>query len=378
MATLNRRTHMLTTVTILAVTLLLLGTTARPATAQDNPQPDQPLLCFMNQGNEDRTLTLVPARPDNATHYDVATGYNPADDTFTLVETFALNTALNTKVESVAHWVRSRNAAESSDWLRCDSYRKISSVSVENLIDFRSSNAHVAVGLDGNGTTPVSGPYRVFEGQHDDVVVVDVANRAGLAPNGKQMAWRARFRLAEADVQALYASPDGSVSWNIMQRGLASDPGGQWKMSLLKTGGKILVQCVTQDGRPGGIDRQSQVSPVDIGALPITNGFTQWITATCFSDDSGNAQDANGMRGDSLQAVVNGNASDRKIFPEGVGEFINPSSTNQCANGIPLAADFNKGIGYVYTAGNKPFCDGSPLGDDLFKGHLDHVEVFKQ
>ena len=80
--------------------------------------------------------------------------------------------------------------------------------------------------------------------------MTDASNAPILAPNGGKMAFRARFRLETDDLQFLQDSGNNgnpNVSWNVMQRGLADDPGGQWKMSIVSetNSNRVRVECIT-------------------------------------------------------------------------------------------------------------------------------------
>lgn len=326
----------------------------------------------MVQNNNNRVLTVVPAANDGATSYEVADAYDSNTGTANVIKT--LVDPLNTTVSSGAHWVRSVNASGGSAWLRCDSYRKVSNIDLVSLVDNRRTWANVAVGLDGNGSTPTGQNYRTFQGQDDDIVVVSAANTAGLAPNGLKMAWRAKFRLSAADMQTLSDAGAGGLSWNVMQRGLADDPGGQWKMSIVsQQGPEVRVQCVTRDGSGG----EASTLRVDSGFdLANNHDPSKWFVATCFMDDSGQSQGPNG-KGDGIQVVVNGTTTP-EVVKTGLGT-VNPSSPQMCGSGIPLDPTlFPGGIGSVYTVGNKPYCNGTSLGDDRFVGDIEYAEVFKQ
>lgn len=339
----------------------------------------------MVQG-DNRVLTLVPTPGDGAAQYEVAQNDNSATGTYTLVHTFNAGQNLNTTVGGGAHWVRAKNGTNTSAWLQCDSYRKISFIDAVPPIDWRRQWASITIGLDGNGSSTTQNGYRAFDGQDDDIIAMSASNTAGLEPNGKKMAWRVKFRLATADLATLQAAGSNgnpNISWNIMQRGLASDPGGQWKMSVVSQSGSdaVRVQCVTGDGTPqsGGKMQVDSAFNITTQAAPI-NGFTPWITATCFADDSGLSQGAGGVTGDGLQVVVNGTTSAEAVFT-GLGT-ITPSATGMCTSnngGTPLDPTlFPNGIGSVVTVGNKPPCWSSNTVDDAFVGHIDYAEVFKQ
>jgi len=368
---------------IAATVVALVVSAGLSGTAQANTLPDQPLVCFMVQGSPNRVLTFAPPSNDGATEYDVSTNYVAATGAFTPVATITVGNSLNLNVGSGAHWVRSSNATGDSDWLRCDSYRKISFVDVNTLTDVRRSGVDVAVGLDGNGSSPTGTEngttFRTFGGDDDDVVVMDVDGAAGLAPDNKKMAWRVRFRLTESDLQTLEDAGAGELSWNIMQRGLADDSGGQWKMSIVsQADDSVRVQCVTQTA-PGASNRLQVDSAFDISTMSIVNGMTPWITATCFSDDSGQSQ-GNGVTGDGIQVVVNGVTS-AEVVGTNTGT-IDPAATGTCnGNNSPFSLSttlFPDGIGGVVTVGNKPACWNPNDADDRFQGDVDYAEVFKQ
>ena len=363
----------LTLLAVLGVAALLI---AAPASAQG--VPTEPLLCFQvfNDGDIQTSLTVVATTGDSADDYEVARDYVPATGTFQQVD--VLTSVLNTTVPLDDHWVRSRNAQGASPWVSCESYERISLIDAVGPDDLLRPSANIALGLDGNGASPTATEngvdYRIFEGEDDDVIVTDASEAPELAPNGGKFGYRVRFRLAEADLEFLQDS-GGGVSWNLMQRGLFGDPGGQWKMSIVgqTNTSRVRVECLSSHF-PGTSDNLRATSSLDLSTVTITDGFTPWLTASCFMDDSGNAGGP-GSGEDGLQVVVAG-VGDDEVLGGDVGTVL-PSGTATCGGGTALNTTlFPGGIGNVVTVGNKPACSSANDNEDAFVGHVDFAEVW--
>ena len=356
---------------------MLLPSGGSEAAAQTAPLP--PLLCTQvySAGNTQATLLVVRTQGDNANDFQVARNYVPATGAFQQVDVLTGN--LSTQVPIENHWVRSRNASGQSGWVACESYERISFIDASTPQDFRRPAENIAFGLDGNGVvgsaTENGNAYGDFSGDINSVIVADASNAPELAPNGSKQIWRVRFRIAQAELTTLQQA--NGISWNLMQRGLASDPGGQLKISLIAqpNSSAVRVECFASDFN-GPNDNIQTISSFDISTLGIAaNGFTPWVTATCAMDDTGNAAGPN--TGDGLQVIVNG-VGDPEEFDADFGELL-PSATNVCGanGGIMLDPNlFPGGIGNVLAVGSQPPCSNVNPADDFFKGHVDFAEIW--
>ena len=358
-----------------AGTSLVLTPGGSPAAAQSTPTAPLNCLQVFTPGNTQANLLVVPAQGDNADDYELVRDYVAANGSFQQVT--VLSGQLSTTVPIENHWVRSRNAQGSSAFVACETYERISFIDASTPQDFRRPSENIAFGLDGNGNVQAGSDngnaFGIFTGADGDIVVTDASNAPELAPNGGKQAWRVRFRLAQVDLEFL--QDESQISWNLMQRGLADDPGGQLKISLIaQPDNSVRVECFASDFA-GATDNIRTVSSFDVAAQTITNGLTPWMTATCLMDGTGNA-DGPGTA-DSLQIVVNG-IGDPEELDGDFGELL-PSAPNRCGFGTGTELDANLfpgGIGHVVTVGNKPACSSSNTNDDAFIGHVDFAEIW--
>lgn len=363
-------------VPLLVAAFFVLLMTA-PAAAQG--PLDGSLQCFQEyeSGDTQSSLSIAIAPGSAPVDYEIARNYVPATGAFQSVA--VLTGSLSTTVTLDQHWVRSLDDGGPSGWVSCESYERISFIDAAVPQDLLRPTANIALGLDATGSSPTGSDngnaYRVFEGDDDDVIVTDASNAPVLAPNGGKFAWTVRFRLPQSSVEFLEDAGDNgspNVSWNIMQRGLFGDAGGQWKMSLVTStnSDRFRVECIS-GVQAGTDDNIRATSSVDLSTLPIANGLTPWITATCIMDDTG---DANGAgTGDGLQVVVDGVVDPEELNTD-FGVSL-PLDTARCRN-IPLdPVMFPGGIGNVVTVGNKPACSIPNTNDDAFIGHVDYAKV---
>jgi len=145
-----------------------------------------------------------------------------------------------------------------------------------------------------------------------------------------------------------------NTSWNLMQRGFANNPDGQWKTQIDVAGGKVYAQCIARDGRGdangGVVTKRSNVE--------IVAGVQH--TVQCEYDDGGKI----------LKVTVDG-TTETKTAPAGF-LTVNPMGTTACLGG-------NVSLGNVITIGNKPACGNAPLTpDDPFQGTVYYAEVQKK
>ena len=218
-----------------AGTSLVLAPGDSPASAQSTPAPPLNCLQVFTSGNAQANLLVVPTQGDNADDYQLIRNYVPANGAFQQVG--VLSGQLSTTVPIENHWVRSRNAQGSSAFVACETYERISFIDASTPQDFRRPSENIAFGLDGNGNVQAGSDngnaFGIFTGADGDIVVTDANNAPELSPNGGKQAWRVRFRIAQNDLDFL--KNETSISWNLMQRALADDPGGQLKICLLYT-----------------------------------------------------------------------------------------------------------------------------------------------
>jgi len=251
----------------------------------------------------------------------------------------------------------------------------MSSVSTGQMLDSRRPEAILQNGVAGEGepANPLGPATRFFAGDDSDIVVnlVDTDESDGLNPSGSRFVFQVEgLVLRESSYEKLSAA-NRRFSWNMMQRGLAGNPGGQWKLSLVnEPGGRVKAQCVVRDeaNRLIRVNSSTEILP------------DQPATVSCIFDDAKNELmvDVDG-RTDGASAVVN-KAVDgaevvvfdpaRGIAAEGFGNSA-PQGGGTCGGALP------EGIGNAITVGNKPACGISLAPEDQFQGEIAVARVWR-
>jgi len=258
-----------------------------------------------------------------------------------------------------------------------EGYDLVLSMSAGKMIDNQRQDAvGIGLGMDRSGEGPdlERSVERVFSGDDSDIVVVPVApvESQTLNPAGTQFAFQAVGVVLDGAQHDILTAGGSSFSWNVIQRGLAGNPGGQWKMSLVVEGdGSVKAQCVVRDeeNRLIRVNSSSEIEP-DVEA-----------TITCLFDDRTNELrvDLNG-RLDAVTDVVRKNVDGREaivfdpsedVLDEAFGDS-DPNGGATCAGEVP------EEIGNIITIGNKPACGITLTDDDRFQGTIRLVQLWKR
>ncbi len=256
-----------------------------------------------------------------------------------------------------------------------DGLSLVSSVSAGRMIDDQRPDAIVQHGVDGDGDSPnlLAPVERFFTGDDSDVLLnlVDTAESEMLNPAGSLFVFQIEgLELLETTHEKLTSS-DRAFSWNMMQRGLAGNPGGQWKMSLVnESDGTVKAQCVVRDeaNRLIRVNSSAELLPGEPS------------TISCVFDDAKNELliDVDG-RADQPSAVVRKpvDGVEVVVFDPASGIALeqfgdsNPQGGRTCGGLVP------DGIGNAVTIGNKPACGVSLDADDQFQGEIAIARVWK-
>ncbi len=228
----------------------------------------------------------------------------------------------------------------------CGPYRVVSLIEPGPLVD-KVRGVEVAHGLDDG---PVDGG-RLFTGADSDVVVTEIGQDETnlFNPDGSRFVYQAWVTLSHDQLAALQAADE--PSWNVMQRGFADAPGGQWKMSLVVVDDEVQAQCVVRDqaGERLLVHSRFNFQPDLVTAI------------SCLVDDLNNK----------LRIVVNEHAGDVDTAEatESFGDVAPRGSAASCwenaANQLAI--------------GNKPLCgDGTLDEDDRFTGTIRQIRILKE
>lgn len=249
-----------------------------------------------------------------------------------------------------------------------DELRLVSSVSVGKLIDFVRVDAELYQGLEADGDTALDSrpDGRFFTGDDDDILVnpVSTLESADLNPNGSVFAFEVDgLLLLDPTFQKIQTSPD-RLSWNVMQRGLAGNVGGQWKLSLVnEADGSVNPQCVVRD-------EENRFMRVNATVEIVPN---QPARVTCILDDVANELSVavDGVPAGSTRRVRKAVGGQEEIVEEEFGDS-NPNGGATCAGLVEA------GVGNVITVGNKPACGATLTDDDRFQGEISTARIWKR
>ena len=244
----------------------------------------------------------------------------------------------------------------------------VSSVSAGKMIDIVRPDAVLRHGLAADGDQPLDSrpDGRFFTGDDDDVLVNSVgeAESETLNPNGSLFAFEVHgLVLLDPTYNKIQTSTE-RLSWNVMQRGLAGNVGGQWKMSLVnEADGSVNPQCVVRDEE----NRFMRVNAT-VEILP-----NEPIRVTCILDDSTNQLSVavNGDMAGTSRRVRKAVGGQEEVVDEEFGDS-NPNGGATCAGLV------ESGIGNLITVGNKPACGATLTDDDRFQGEISVAKVWKR
>ncbi len=256
-------------------------------------------------------------------------------------------------------------------------FELVSSISAGKLLDnIRTDATDIGMAIDRSGDGPdADRPIeRRFTGVEEDVVVVPIGSQESdrLNPAGAQFAFQAvGVVFDDAEFDAI-ARADIRLSWNVMQRGLAGNNGGQWKMSVVnESDGSVNAQCVVRDEENRLIRVNSSV-----GLEANTPS-----TLTCIFDDRTNQLrvDVDGVT-DSTSGVVrkNINGVETIVYDRLVGVLDEAFGDSNPSDGGMCGGDLPEKIGNVMTFGNKPACGSALTDDDRFQGTITAVQLWKR
>ena len=194
-----------------------------------------------------------------------------------------------------------------------------------------------------------SGGAATFTGTDGSIVAVQVdANPDAFRPTGGELRWEVEFSMNATEISALtsFANP----TWNVMQRGFFGNPGGQWKIQIIKQGTQAYPQCTAKFASEAAAKRVSASLPIqaDQAARVICtfNAATNELTTT--------------YRNESVTETVTGN------------DTLAPTGSTSCTT-----SPSSERLGDVVTIGNKPACS-SINADDAFRGVIYEAAVSKR
>ncbi|MFW2381691.1 MAG: hypothetical protein ACN4GZ_08040 [Acidimicrobiales bacterium] len=288
--------------------------------------------------------------------------------------------APTTEVERVTTTSRSTSTVPTSSEERpassfLEGLTLVSSVSTGQMIDTQRPGAILQHGVAGDGepANPLGPTTRLFTGDDSDIVVNLVGGDESddLNPAGSRFVFQVEGLILRETSYEKLSSATRPFSWNMMQRGLAGNPGGQWKMSLVnEAGGRVKAQCVVRDeaNRLIRVNSSTEILP------------DQPATVSCIFDDMKNELivDVDG-RTDGASAVVNRAVDgvevvvfdpEAGIADEGFGDSA-PQGGGTCGGALP------SGIGSVITVGNKPACGIALAPEDQFQGEIAVARVWR-
>jgi hypothetical protein len=243
------------------------------------------------------------------------------------------------------------------------------------MIDDKRPEALLQHGIAGGGDRPdpLAPVERLFSGDDADIVVnlVDQAESEDLNPAGSVFVFQIEgLVLTEAGYEAL-ASSGEDRSWNLMQRGLAGNPGGQWKMSLVnESGGAVKAQCVVRDqaNRLIRVNSSGELRPDEPSAI------------SCLFDDTRNELlvDVNG-RTDQASAVVwkPSHGAEVVVFDPANAIAEEEFGDSNPTGGGTCGGKLRDGIGNAITVGNKPACGLTLDSEDRFRGRIERALIWK-
>lgn len=256
-----------------------------------------------------------------------------------------------------------------------DGLSLVSSVSPGRIVDEVRPDAILQHGIEGggDGPNPVGPVGRDFTGDDADIVVnlVAAGESDDLNPAGSVFVFQVEGLTLTKTAHELLVTNDSRLSWNLMQRGLAGNPGGQWKMSLVnERSGRVKAQCVVRDeaNRFLRVNSSTEIRPGEPSAI------------SCFFDDRKNelSVDVDG-RTDQASAVVRKPVDGTEVVvfdtTRGITEeefgTSNPNGGGTCGGALP------DGIGNTITIGNKPACGVTLEADDRFQGRIERALIWK-
>ncbi|MDH3293304.1 MAG: hypothetical protein OER95_03170 [Acidimicrobiia bacterium] len=226
----------------------------------------------------------------------------------------------------------------------CEPYRIVSVIEPGRLEDLVRDKP-VTHGL---GDDPVDGGRR-FSGADGDVVLATIgADESDLFnPGGGRFAFQAWLTLDRRELDALRSTRQ--PSWNVVQRGFADSPGGQWKMSLVTVDGQVQAQCVVRDaaGEVLRVHSRYRFQP------------DAEVTISCLFDDVVNE----------LSVVVNRQGGDRDRSTDSGRPFGDVAPR-------PSGSDCRAEAAGLVAVGNKPSCGSTgPTDEDRFQGTIRQVRI---
>ena len=245
--------------------------------------------------------------------------------------------------------------------------RLVSSLSVGQLIDSERPDAVFQQGLDGSGDEALESrpDLRFFTGDDSDIVVnvVSPEESATLNPNGEMFVFEVDgLLLLDPTYNKIQGSAD-RLSWNVMQRGLAGNQGGQWKLSLVnEADGSVNAQCVVRD-------EENRFMRVNSNVALLPNVASR---VSCIVDDAMNELRiaVDGMPAGTTTRVRKAVGGVEEVVDEEFGDS-NPNGGATCAG---LLED---GIGNIISVGNKPACGATLTDDDRFQGEVAFARIWR-
>ena len=336
------------------VLVMLCGSLMFADPAQAQVRPD--FCSAINPGTADVEVSFLPSKlnliggTDDADYYEIVR----SDGRTWRIETNEpknIHDLTTAGVERTYQAFTINDAGNRSNPTNCTPYDAVSSISPGRHRDWRRPAALVTHAL---GEDPLATSYRDFDGEDGDFVqsVVGQAESDRLNPAGGQFAYQAAILLTPAQLDELiaYRVAQGlSPSWNVMQRGFADAPGGQWKMSLTVTAdGVPRAQCRMRDGN--GVWSPPANSTFELVA-------DRRMTITCVIDDEANT----------IRVIVNGRTDAEAQTPAGFADVAPEHFGDGCS----------RSFAQTITVGNKPLCNTTLTDDDRFQGRIFLARVLK-